>query len=98
MFKVECAKCNGKGEIKAFSGIAGGICFSCNGKGFICQKSAPKKSKKFAVSAVRKDDNTVAENICTINAMSETKALQMAIVQLSRGNGYFPETATVREI
>lgn len=30
---VACGKCNGKGEIKAYSNIAGGICFACGGKG-----------------------------------------------------------------
>lgn len=30
---VDCPKCCGKGNIPAFSGIAGGICFRCGGEG-----------------------------------------------------------------
>lgn len=47
MIKCECAKCNGKGEIKAFSGIAGGICFDCNGRGYIMRKASYLLSKKY---------------------------------------------------
>lgn len=45
--KCECAKCNGRGEIKAFSGIAGGVCFTCNGKGYVMLKQARVPSLKF---------------------------------------------------
>lgn len=49
MIKVECIKCAGRGEISAFKGIAGGVCFSCNGAGFKLQKSEPKKSQRFGL-------------------------------------------------
>jgi len=50
MIKVECGKCLGKGYIRAFSGIKGGICFSCAGHGFKMQKNPPRKSKEFSFS------------------------------------------------
>lgn len=93
-FKVECAKCGGRGEIKAFSGIAGGICFCCNGKGHVELKNAPKRSVKFQISAVAKDTGD-RELVCWINAKSEEEATKKAILQLSRGNLYIPETASV---
>ena len=29
----ECSKCDGTGDIRAFSHIAGGVCFTCKGTG-----------------------------------------------------------------
>lgn len=92
MTKAECAKCGGKGEIKTFSGIAGGICFCCNGKGYVELKNPPKRSVKFQISAVAKD-NGDRELVFWINAKNEAEALRKAVIQLSRGNLYIPETA-----
>lgn len=47
MIKVECAKCGGKGHIPHYSNIAGGVCFSCQGRGYNLQKSEPKRSKTY---------------------------------------------------
>lgn len=93
-FKAECAKCNGKGEIKAFSGIAGGICFCCNGKGFVELKNAPNRSKSFAITAICKE-NGDREVVFHIKAKSEMDAVKKAVIQLSRGNAYIPETADI---
>ena len=41
--KVECPRCmNGKGNIRAFQHVQGGVCFKCGGKGYVERKSAPK--------------------------------------------------------
>jgi hypothetical protein len=34
----ECPKCGGHGHIEAFSGIAGGVCFRCNGTGKVADR------------------------------------------------------------
>lgn len=93
-YKVECAKCGGRGEIKAFSGIAGGICFCCNGKGHVELKNAPKRSVKFQISAIAKDTGD-RELVCWIKAKNESDAIRMAVAQLSRGNLYNPESAQI---
>jgi DnaJ-class molecular chaperone len=98
MFKVVCAKCAGKGEIKAYIGIAGGICFSCNGRGFNIQKSAPKKSPKFTVAAFHFERNEIVDPICTVTAKNEAEAVKKAIAQLSKGNAYDAKTATVKQL
>lgn len=36
----ECSKCGGAGEIQAFKGIMGGVCFKCNGSGKQSRKPA----------------------------------------------------------
>jgi hypothetical protein len=97
MIKVECAKCGGKGNIRAFSNVDGGRCFSCAGKGFNLQKNAPKISPKFAIGAMGKDGE-FCEVVCFIKAKNEAEAVKKAIIQLSKGNGYIPSTATAKAI
>ena len=55
MIKVECAKCGGKGHIRAFSGIQGGVCFSCGGAGYKMQKAPSRKSKTYIFSFLWED-------------------------------------------
>ena len=97
MIKTECGKCAGKGNIKEFSNVDGGRCFSCSGRGVIVTKSAPKPSVRFAVSAVSKATGDV-ETMCIIKARTEAAAIKVAITQLSKGNGYIPESAQVRAV
>ena len=49
MLKVDCGKCLGRGYIRAFSHIKGGVCFDCGGAGFKLYKNAPRPSVKFAI-------------------------------------------------
>ena len=96
MITTECSKCAGKGNIKAFSNVDGGRCFSCSGRGVIVTKTAPKTSKRFAVSAQSKVDGTMGV-VCFIKARNEAAALKAAIAQLQRGNAFIPESAQVKE-
>lgn len=57
MMKVECLKCGGNGYIRAYTGIAGGVCFSCGGKGYHMRKSAPNRMKTFKFSFLWEDEN-----------------------------------------
>lgn len=94
MVKVECAKCGGKGKIKAFSGIAGGICFACDGKGHSFQKSAPKQSIKFLVSAELKETGERL-SVFVVKAKNEREALNKVVATLSQGKAYNPNSAAV---
>lgn len=94
MFVRECAKCNGQGNIRAFSNVDGGRCFSCAGRGTISTKAAPKASARFAVSAQPKAGGDL-EVVFTVKARHEAEALKVAIAQLQRGNAYIPESARV---
>lgn len=94
MIKVECIKCGGKGNIKAFSGIDGGRCFSCAGKGYKMQKSASKILPKFCIGAMTKEGEFV-NRVIWVKAKNEEQAIQKAKSQLACGNGYIPETAAV---
>lgn len=91
---IECGKCSGKGEIKAFAGIDGGRCWSCAGKGFVVRKAAPKPTPKFAISAI---DVHAGERrvVFTIKAKNAAVALQIAQVTLARGNGFIPGSAAI---
>lgn len=53
MFRVDCGKCGGKGNLKMYNHIAGGTCFACKGKGYIEYKTDPaiKKAKNEAKKA-----------------------------------------------
>ncbi|MFV7771687.1 hypothetical protein [Shewanella marisflavi] len=51
MPRFQCPKCtNGQGYINAYYHVLGGVCFHCKGKGFVEQKSAPRKSKTYVFS------------------------------------------------
>lgn len=40
-----CPKCDGRGEIAAFRNVAGGLCFTCKGRGQVkARKTAPARS------------------------------------------------------
>lgn len=92
MAKFECPKCMGKGRINAFAHIESGVCFKCQGKGFVEQKSAPKKQKQFKVSFLwtDKDDcNYRNGDFChcwTKGYQSENKANQAA-AKAMKNNG-----------
>jgi len=49
LVKVECMKCSGTGYIRAFNHVMGGVCFSCEGKGYKMMKSIPKPTKSYYV-------------------------------------------------
>jgi DnaJ-class molecular chaperone len=77
LVKCECAKCNGKGEIRAFSGIAGGVCFDCNGRGYIMRKATYMPSKKFGAD--------FGEGVvCWKNAKTEAAARKAFNAQFSQ--------------
>ncbi len=94
MFKTECGKCGGKGEIRQFAAIAGGVCFSCDGKGYSITKNAPRKSQKFPISAVARDTGKLTL-VFHVNAQTANMAVKRAQVMLAKGNGYHPNTAQV---
>ena len=48
MHKIECPRClGGKGEIRAFRHVQGGVCFRCKGRGYVEVKTIPKPSIRF---------------------------------------------------
>lgn len=86
IFKIECAKCDGKGEIKAFSGILGGRCFACSGKGHFFQKTSPIVSFKWAIYVKPKNENAPIR-IFNVKAKTEKEAIMKAqntLVKLDR--------------
>jgi hypothetical protein len=89
----KCPKCNGSGFLSQYSGIANGVCFSCEGNGFKIGV-APVPGVLFTVTAVRKAD-AARVNVFNTKAKSAAEALRKAIVTLSKGNGYIPESAEV---
>lgn len=94
MIKVECPKCAGQKIIKAFSAIAGGVCFSCNGHGFVERKSVSKKSIKWAVKAMPKDGGQMGV-VFFLRAKNAASALREAQQRLQAGSYWISETATV---
>jgi hypothetical protein len=92
----ECERCAGKGTIPAHKNVLGGVCFLCGGKGKIVTKAAPRKTPKWLISATTKD---TGEHIAifSLRARNAEIARQMAVIQLARGNGYIPTSATVAE-
>lgn len=84
---IECGKCNGLGEIAAYSGIAGGICFACGGTGKKTVSANHQPSIKFTCVYAGVD-------LFTIKARSESQALMIAITKW-RQNRTLPAYANV---
>ena len=92
MKKYECGKCSGKGRIAAFNHVVAGVCFKCNGRGYVVRKSAPRPAKKFNVWflwADEKDANYMGGEFCmcgVISARSNAEAERKAKARMN-GNG-----------
>lgn len=94
--KIECGKCNGKGEIPAFRGIAGGICFACAGAGSRTVKASHKPGRKFVCIYA-------GQELFTKTARTEAEALRLAVGHWKQNPtapafaGITEEQITVRE-
>lgn len=93
MPKYECPRCsNSKGHIKAFDHVQGGVCFKCSGKGYIEQKHAPKKSRRFAIAFLWLDEKNAnyknGEFCDCLNIKAKTKrAAEEKAAALMSSNG-----------
>lgn len=54
--QVECERCNGKGHIRGYSHVQGGVCFKCAGTGTVTKRipSAATLARQAAKEAERK--------------------------------------------
>ena len=84
MITFECPRCLGKGHIKAFTHVLGGVCFKCNGTGTVTQKAKPSTSTLFRVSIETIEGSTLSP---VFNKKGRTAAacLKAAQKQLARG-------------
>lgn len=89
----KCPKCNGSGYLSHYSGIANGVCFSCEGNGFKFG-AAPTPGVLLPVSAVRLSDGERV-TVFHVKATSEAAAVAKAVKTLARGNGYAPTSAQI---
>lgn len=91
--RTTCPKCDGKKIFSEYAGIAGGVCFTCNGAGTIILK----KSRKMPLWLVSANDwnGKHFAGICRINAKNEAEALAKATKQIAGGIGYNPASVTV---
>lgn len=89
----KCPKCNGSGYLACYSGIANGVCFSCEGNGFKIGV-APVAGIKFPITAVNKATG-VRELVVHVTSKSAAAAVKKAAAMFARGTGYQPETAQV---
>lgn len=46
MHQIDCPRCK-NGRISAFNHVQGGVCFRCNGKGYVLVKNLPKTSVRY---------------------------------------------------
>ncbi|MFD7556475.1 hypothetical protein ACFV9E_18295 [Streptomyces sp. NPDC059835] len=55
-----CPKCDGKGKIGYYAGIAGGVCFRCKGTGLITARSA-QAARRTALRRTAADRKRIAD-------------------------------------
>ena len=72
----KCPKCNGGGYLSCYAGIAGGICFSCEGRGFKFGK-APVPGVKWAVFGIDRNTGERAR-LYNVTAKTDTAAVAKA--------------------
>ncbi|MGP9633721.1 hypothetical protein ACT3R7_11710 [Halomonas sp. AOP43-A1-21] len=105
LHKADCPRCaGGKGHIDAYSHIKGGVCFKCDGKGYVMLKAAPRRSTSWRVGATNIEQThpgdheagAVVYPIFTLKARSESEALKKARAKLERGEGYDASSAFVK--
>lgn len=89
----KCPKCNGSGYLSHYSGIANGVCFSCEGNGFKFGKP-PVPGIKFPVTAINKQTG-VRELVVWVTAKTAEAAVKKAAARFACGYGYVPESAQV---
>lgn len=94
--KTPCTKCFGKGHIRAFSHVQGGVCFSCGGAGYRMVSANHKPSILFAieVTCVRAEGCTLEVGqrgvVFNVKARTAAEALRKArVTWSSRSNPWF---------
>lgn len=57
LFKRECGRCHGNGHLYQHIGVMHGVCFKCNGKGYVAVKTHPDiLDARNAKAAARRDN------------------------------------------
>lgn len=88
--KVECPRCmNGKGHIRAFSHVRGGVCFKCGGAGYVERKTAPKAQFWFRCWSVIDGEGGYYWNVkAPSEKQAMTKAQKFIEKAVAKGIGY----------
>jgi hypothetical protein len=86
--RIDCGKCSALGEIEAFRGILGGVCFTCAGSGKRTVSARYEAPHKFGCLY----DGVL---IFTIKARTEAEALRKAVGHWKRHRAA-PAFATVK--
>ena len=63
-----CPKCDGRGSIQAFANVAGGVCFTCGGKGVF--DVAAERQRTMTPEVIRRCEfilNATAEQVASLN-------------------------------
>ena len=80
---VNCPKCDGRGSIQAFSGIAGGVCFMCGGKRVF--NATAERQRTMTPDQIRRCEFIV-------NATAEQVAsMDFCQLEIARGFAHWPQ-------
>lgn len=86
---IDCGKCGGTGDIPAYRGIAGGVCFLCGGTGKRKVSASHQPSRKFVCIYG-------GAELFTVRAKTEAEALSKAVGHW-RSHPNAPALRAVRE-
>lgn len=89
----KCPKCNGLGRLSCYSNVLGGVCFSCDGKGFKVGK-APTPSVRWAVIGL---DRVSGERVALyfMRAKNATAAINAARNTMTGASSAFKDQFTL---
>lgn len=87
--KATCHKCGGRGRIQGFGHVAGGICFTCQGKGFIMVKRTVKEHAQIAVWGYLNGHIGANDAATELKALNATSVVGAIIRQAASQGGQY---------
>ena len=96
--KTECPRCSGKGNVRGYAHVLGGICFKCGGAGYVLTNYvSPELQAKRDAAAKAKNDAAFANAAVRIDARIAKYSNDPRIGTESKARGrQYP--ATISEI
>ena len=88
--QTECQRCEGKGHIRAFNHIKGGVCVKCNGTGTVkvSIKRNRKPTRKQELAKIRQAQYTIVRQRYTERIMEDNRVWESPRMTVDKNHPY----------